>query len=77
MYQTYATFILQNGTVMEPKESILLPTDFLKELNDMIRQNDSLKELIDLIRQKKFHCYNIQGYQGYRAGWCGTCKVSP
>ena len=52
---------LKNGTVMEPTESMLLPTDSIKELNDLIRQNNT-------------HCFGID--PGV-AGWCATCKVRP
>ena len=52
---------LKNGTVMEPTESMLLPTDSIKELNDLIRQNNT-------------HCFGID--PGV-AGWCATCRVRP
>ena len=52
---------LKNGTVVEPTESMLLPTDSIKELNDLIRQN-------------KTHCFRTD--PGV-AGWCATCRVRP
>ena len=40
---------------------MLLPTDSIKELNDLIRHNNT-------------HCFGID--PGV-AGWCATCRVRP
>ena len=53
---------LKNGTVMKPTESKLLPTDSIKEFNDLIRHNNNT------------HCFGID--PGV-AGWCATCRVRP
>ena len=50
---------LENGTVKEPTESMMIPTESLHQLNDLIRQN-------------KTYCFKID--PGV-AGWCATCKV--
>ena len=55
---------LMNGTVVEPTESMLLPTDSLKKLNDLIRKNTHFHS----------HCFGIN--PGV-AGWCATCRVRP
>ena len=51
---------LKNGTVVEPTESMLFPTEGVRELNSLIRQN-------------KTYCFRTD--PGV-AGWCATCRVS-
>jgi len=53
--------VQKNGKVkpLNPTESILLPTYYLKKSND-------------LIRRKKTHCFRID--PGV-AGWCATCRA--
>ena len=55
----YIEQFLINGTIKEPTESMMIPTDSLKEINDLIKQN-------------RTHCFKIE--PGL-AGWCATCRV--
>ena len=57
----YIEQFLINGTIKEPTESMMIPTD-------------SLAELTDLIKQNRTHCFKIE--PGL-AGWCATCRVRP
>ena len=52
-------FKTKNGSFSEPSESIMVPTDSLAELDDILKKNTT-------------HCFKITAG---KTGWCATCRV--
>ena len=52
-------FKTKNGSIKEPTESMMLPTDALTELDNILKKNST-------------YCFRVD--EGV-AGWCATCKV--
>ena len=54
-------FRTKNGSVKEPTESMMLPTDSLAELDNVLKKN-----------MNTTYCFKVTPG---KTGWCATCKV--
>ena len=49
----------KNGSIRQPTESMMLPTDSLAELDDILKKNTT-------------YCFKMEPG---KTGWCATCRV--